>query len=778
MPSIVEHDKANSTKEKTEIERYLIRIIERYFQIETEYSRNSMEAIVQESFTRLKRYMYKYKGFIFSFNRQTGHVWLDIKSFNGEPEFEKNTAYNKDFGTEENTICEGNDKRLYDARTPLEHTHELTDIIDLGELLDASSKEKIFGIINSSSYSHAHNNKSVLDILRYTGSMAQIDLILLEDLEAAITDYLNRTKYHRIEAYNYNNEKQDYLNIQLELLNRYLDTLQENVILDAINWLGLAYNYTLEKGEETLLNGLVTTLPYRASAYRDLVLKNFNKMDKLLASGSFNLSTIGDTVNSYTSCNPIEYVYSSPSDIYTFYNTSYSESIGNTPGSMDYWQYNQINNAIKYTSDNEAFNTLTSLDEPLTDYTIRVNCYGTTDDDAVCILLGKYINNTLTLMLSPGGTNENGFTSPPVPHISIIKNFCETDMSLITKRNLSNLSLTSWSDYTNGITLLIKKTSNAIKIWYSTVSNAWSTINSDKTITESSTPFITLNIATDAEEFKDAQVYIGLGTYSQIIDFKNLYIYGLNKNHDFNTSIGYESHTNYSVEESFVKYQYHTIGTRIKIYFQYKTNTNKLIRSPLPFKYISPDGKYLFVNAKYDKLTGYIDAYLTNVNNIPVNLNCPDRITIGNDVYIPVMNLINDSYEETFATLARYDCDIPILTETLQNQLETMLATLNVGWKNRKYIIRGHVSDSTAYSDFTSATTVNSYYLTRINGTLDGNDYYIAELYNENNAQNLELQDMNDTDVGFLLHYKNNSLASNINNPQIYYQILGRDREV
>ena len=43
---------------------------------------------------------------------------------NKEPAFEKNTAFNKNFGDEENTVCEGNDVRLSDARTPLSHTHD------------------------------------------------------------------------------------------------------------------------------------------------------------------------------------------------------------------------------------------------------------------------------------------------------------------------------------------------------------------------------------------------------------------------------------------------------------------------------------------------------------------------------------------------------------------------------------------------------------------------------------------------------------------------------
>ena len=38
-----------------------------------------------------------------------------------EPVFAKNTAFNKDFGDSAETVCEGNDPRLSDAREPTEH---------------------------------------------------------------------------------------------------------------------------------------------------------------------------------------------------------------------------------------------------------------------------------------------------------------------------------------------------------------------------------------------------------------------------------------------------------------------------------------------------------------------------------------------------------------------------------------------------------------------------------------------------------------------------------
>ena len=45
--------------------------------------------------------------------------------------FSKNTAFNRDFGTTSGTVCQGNDGRLSDARTPTAHTHTVSDVSGL-----------------------------------------------------------------------------------------------------------------------------------------------------------------------------------------------------------------------------------------------------------------------------------------------------------------------------------------------------------------------------------------------------------------------------------------------------------------------------------------------------------------------------------------------------------------------------------------------------------------------------------------------------------------------
>ena len=55
-----------------------------------------------------------------------------------EPAFNKNSAFNKNFGSAEGTVCQGNDARLSDARTPKAHTHKKSEISDFPTSMPAS----------------------------------------------------------------------------------------------------------------------------------------------------------------------------------------------------------------------------------------------------------------------------------------------------------------------------------------------------------------------------------------------------------------------------------------------------------------------------------------------------------------------------------------------------------------------------------------------------------------------------------------------------------------
>lgn len=56
-----------------------------------------------------------------------------------ETVFSKNTGFNKNFGSTTGTVCEGNDSRLSDARTPVSHNHAISNVINLQAELDTKA---------------------------------------------------------------------------------------------------------------------------------------------------------------------------------------------------------------------------------------------------------------------------------------------------------------------------------------------------------------------------------------------------------------------------------------------------------------------------------------------------------------------------------------------------------------------------------------------------------------------------------------------------------------
>lgn len=61
------------------------------------------------------------------------HQVNDISGLSGllegkEPKFTKSSAFNKDFGASQGTVCEGDDSRLSDSRNPNPHSHSLNDV--------------------------------------------------------------------------------------------------------------------------------------------------------------------------------------------------------------------------------------------------------------------------------------------------------------------------------------------------------------------------------------------------------------------------------------------------------------------------------------------------------------------------------------------------------------------------------------------------------------------------------------------------------------------------
>lgn len=163
-------------KQSNQIDAYLMNIIARYFDIQNMNNKIQINAIITEAISRFKADL----GFenlpVTYVNNKTGIVNLNVQELGAEPMTSKRTAFNKSFGTTEDTICAGDDSRLNDEREPLQHQHYISDIEGLTDFLNEKLKE---GVRLAPHY-HAGGNLDVLNKLVYTGTE---DKISLDDIE-------------------------------------------------------------------------------------------------------------------------------------------------------------------------------------------------------------------------------------------------------------------------------------------------------------------------------------------------------------------------------------------------------------------------------------------------------------------------------------------------------------------------------------------------------------------------------------------------------------------
>jgi len=300
--SIKGHNDNQYTKEKDAVERYLLRIIQRYFDIEKNFTKESTEAIILEALKRFKQHIASQTGYIFALNGLTGDITLTIQDFGGEPMIDKQTAFNKDFGDIADTVCEGNDPRLYDARIPLEHVQTIDDIKGLREELT-----KI--VWPTSGFAHSHANQEILDALVYTGRQAQIDLIALEQLEKAVIDHCNKFS-------TYNQELVVIKRNGLAYLQEYIANISKIVVNakefteNAITWLSDAQAYTdanVSTWKNEMLKRILSLVTQsRAQNVIEALKNGYMLLDSgefTFQSGIVSLVSIGDESDGYTNIN-------------------------------------------------------------------------------------------------------------------------------------------------------------------------------------------------------------------------------------------------------------------------------------------------------------------------------------------------------------------------------------------------------------------------------------------------------------------------------------------
>lgn len=133
------------TKGLSDNEVAILAIVKRFFERNPEELYGSINNIVMEVLRRVKEELINgtLVASVSSVNGKIGQVELSATDVGAEPTIERLTAFNKDFGNEANTICEGNDPRLKDARQPLEHEHtQYIKEVDMDKAIEAFLKKK------------------------------------------------------------------------------------------------------------------------------------------------------------------------------------------------------------------------------------------------------------------------------------------------------------------------------------------------------------------------------------------------------------------------------------------------------------------------------------------------------------------------------------------------------------------------------------------------------------------------------------------------------------
>ena len=227
------------------VEKYLLNIIQEYFKDSNEAVEGSKEYIIKEAVDRLKSEMdYNSLGVLSitlpNGDVRKGDVTVTLEDLNGEPLISpKLSAFNVPFGDLPNTACEGNDPRLYNARKPIQHEHEISDIRGLEGTLSTITNL----ISRSDTMKHVHTNKDVLDMLTYTGVPdGPIDLAIIDELEPKLTTLIDEIKANIADYVSRTNTRIDEINDELLALNTRVDNLYAYVLTksheiytDAIN---------------------------------------------------------------------------------------------------------------------------------------------------------------------------------------------------------------------------------------------------------------------------------------------------------------------------------------------------------------------------------------------------------------------------------------------------------------------------------------------------------------------------------------------------------------
>lgn len=492
------------TKELNKLDRYLLRIIKRYFDLEEINNASSINAIITEAISRYKANIIYQKSGVDTLNNKFGIVNINITDLNGEKAFEKLTAFNKNFGTEQNTICMGNDERLSDKRNPTEHHHRILDVVNLRKTLDELKKE-----LGKYGY-HLHANMAILNKLKYTGTKTQIDLVELESLGSIIDVLINSLEIKRsnlINIYETNKTVIDNLINQIYLFMQRLYDYINNAD-EYIN--NLLINYIKEKENEleTIKENIKNNYPNTEDLL--LVSQAINNMLLLVSTQEIDIAEMLGTIEGTVSSDDgdtMKDMYDNSSVIGVKHDGSFNhiKNIYSGTDKTNRWTYDNTLGTFKCNvNDSEHLMFLSS--NKYKHYTHEVTLTSDNgDNDVITIILAVNETDdtiyTLSLNVSMG---LDTFTDNP-NKLCVVLGYQTEYQNEICYDNTFNPSATSWSG--NSLRVRIQRNDNNFKIYRSDLN---SNIINDNICME-----FNLDEIGDGNLFEGISKY-GYGCFSQI----------------------------------------------------------------------------------------------------------------------------------------------------------------------------------------------------------------------------------------------------------------------
>lgn len=745
--SLKEYENNHFVKENNNIEKYLLRIIKRYFEIEKNYTRETIENIILESLTRFKQMIISESGFIFSLNKLTGHLSLSIRDFGGEAIIKKNTAFNKNFGTESDTVCEGNDPRLSDDREPIYHIHDILDINTLEEKLN--QVETGYG-------SHVHYNDSVLDILEYTGKQIEFDLIIIEQLEKSLEEYFKNVSSYKLETESLYNKSINLLIQYRTEINKIYKENQE-FINNSNSWLNDSNQYT-DRNVEILKNKTLQQLLKYTSD--DKLQQVYNVIENAYYLTSQNEFPLHDGEISLISVqDDTSAVSGEGDDLYNIYLEGLR--LGN-----DDWQWDDENHSFIYQhNEGDSYPMFISLNEFIS-YTHRVTLSSIdSDDDCISVILAynEITGNHLSLIICNGGIAIDGLTGATA---SILLNFSGT-WSLTDDFVINNTSIgpaQGWNNTTNGVTVLVKRNINNFKIWilYNEPHNwNYSENNNIKDIYLTEEPLFEFDLTDypELKEFVNKQCNYGYGCYSQSQStYQDVFFattYGTTYGH---TDINEKSSIEFNVSNEVLNT---SLKNKFKLYFRYENENNETITSLLPFIFKDNNGYNTVIQGNYTD-DGKINISTNYFNTLPLMIS---ENNIYNDrTIITSYSAIPEYYHKIKQSLSEINCNICLIDSE-----EKDIFVQNLLEENKTYYIQGenmYIDEDTIFMNhegneltYTNWDENQPYYYTFNNIIINQNKKWQTAIGSEERH-------------GYIAEYKIKRLSDYFKNPRIYYEIL------